>query len=389
MNKSASMSSLPNPSSKMISKQTEELVIQERLYQIEREHRSIGSIIDNRTLHNLDDVSRYAPGAFATNLKLKMKDENDRLNVRRNALTESDIKNETDEVISKMKSKGVNFSKFLGNFDDEELIWRTKSMDPLYDLKRKYYFPELQEFHDNMTPAQKKEFKSRSQELFCNLVIKLRQDISKMKIDMDYAGIFHPDANSHRAHCLYLKRLYKLIESSNIEDPVLRDLLEEKMEEERKAAFEEEQKANLIRIAELSAMMNAQQDVFESRNKAALITSNVVDNKPVYDSSKYKISEQAALFALKPRKPLAEPKFKVEKVIVPSKPPPMPKKLLIETRMNDEKINKKELKTPDRKKFIGINQDDHQAKSSPKSVSSDTNPSEIEVSSLNPQLTEK
>jgi hypothetical protein len=41
---------------------------------------------------------------------------------------------------------------------------------------------------------------------------------------MDLNGIFHPDANAQRVHCIYLMKLEKGISAANIEDPVLKEM---------------------------------------------------------------------------------------------------------------------------------------------------------------------
>ena len=56
------------------------------------------------------------------------------------------------------------------------------------------------------------------------------------------SDIFHPNANSHRAHCQYVMKLYKSVTTDNIEDPILEKFKDE-YESEKKAAYDLSQKA--------------------------------------------------------------------------------------------------------------------------------------------------
>ena len=60
-----------------------------------------------------------------------------------------------------------------------------------------------------MQVDQKEEYlRSCKEELF-KLSRKYRDEMNDMKTEMNKSGMFHPDANTHRAHCLYLTKLYK------------------------------------------------------------------------------------------------------------------------------------------------------------------------------------
>ena len=75
-----------------------------------------------------------------------------------------------------------------------------------------------------MTLDQKRQFQVSCHEALIDLATKYREEMQAMKADMDLAGVFHPDANAHRAHCMYLLKIYKNITSDNIEDPILRKM---------------------------------------------------------------------------------------------------------------------------------------------------------------------
>jgi hypothetical protein len=50
---------------------------------------------------------------------------------------------------------------------------------------------------------------------------------------LSFKGIFHPEANAHRAHCQYLVKLNRGISCETIEDPVLIRMYVEYLKEER------------------------------------------------------------------------------------------------------------------------------------------------------------
>ena len=56
-------------------------------------------------------------------------------------------------------------------------------------------------------------------ESLLNISNKIREEMALVKADMDLAGIFHPDANAHRVHCMYLMRVYNGTRADTIEDP--------------------------------------------------------------------------------------------------------------------------------------------------------------------------
>ena len=180
-----------------------ELVYMARLKKIERDHKSIGATLDKRILYKIEEP------------KLPVKDEK---NLKRNTLMQS---NTTTNNLDGTVDAGLNVDPLqitkklsagniqLNDFENEELMWKTKSGTANYSVKRKFDSPELQEFLDNFTADQKEEYLRRCKEALFKLSRKYRDEMNDMKTEMNKSGMFHPDANTHRAHCLYLTKLYK------------------------------------------------------------------------------------------------------------------------------------------------------------------------------------
>jgi hypothetical protein len=123
----------------------EDIVLQSRLKQIEREHRSIGSILDQRVLHKLEDTPMH-----------KRQVQRSR---RKNIVDEESLKAEASEAAVSLTKLGTDFQMIDGNFDDEDNLWKIKSLDPNYSIKRRFDHPELQEFYNSMDLEQKNIFK--------------------------------------------------------------------------------------------------------------------------------------------------------------------------------------------------------------------------------------
>lgn len=228
---------------KSILKSTEELVTQARLNDIAREHQSIGSILDNRCLYALEVPKKRD----RTQSKLEIEK---RLHSRRGGRGESDIKAKADQALESFKDRGVNVEMLIGNYAIEQAIWKEKSSQMSYSQKRKYQYPELQRFKDSMTGIQRNIFKEKISEAIIALADRYRAECQAMKADMDLNGVFHPEANAHRVHCIYLMKLHKGIRSETIEDPILRRLLAEKGELARGLQEEEARKERLVQMIE-------------------------------------------------------------------------------------------------------------------------------------------
>ena len=176
--------------------QADELVREARLKAIEREHRSKGSILDTRELHKIVDPPLY-----------------DEI-IRRSATTKRAIGKavavlDDTEVVSASEQSISQSSIDADDFKLEEQLWKTKSVDTESVQKRRYENAELHKFRENMTPQQKAIYKEKVVLGVRALASKFREEMTALKKEMDHAGVFHPAANAHRAHCMYLMKLNK------------------------------------------------------------------------------------------------------------------------------------------------------------------------------------
>jgi hypothetical protein len=228
---------------KYLEKHAEELVTASRLKIIEKEHRSIGSILDQRQLCKLEEpkITRRATNRENADIRVAS---------RRTGQGGDELREDAEHAIEELIKKGISLTALQAeNFQNEELIWKAKANDPNYTLKRRYDEPDLQKFRENLNSDQKKIYKEKTRESLFNLAQKYRDEMTVMKEEMDLAAIFHPDANAHRAHCLYLLRLYKGIRADTIEDPVLRMLRDKVLLKERTFKIEEERRELLLRMS--------------------------------------------------------------------------------------------------------------------------------------------
>ena len=235
----------PDAHLRAILKSTEELVTQARLMDIANKHRSIGSILDHRTIHPLEEPKKH-------DKTVTTKDVEKRVNARRGGKGEFDIQLKADEALNAFRSAGVNVNLLVNDYTLEMQIWREKSGQPVYSQKRKYQYPELEKFREKMTTIQKNLFKEKIGTAIIALADKYREECKVLKEEMDRVGIFHPEANAHRVHCMYLLKLHKGIKSDTIEDPILRSFLHESLTLERGKKEEEERKEKLLSIIESS-----------------------------------------------------------------------------------------------------------------------------------------
>jgi len=83
-------------------------------------------------------------------------------------------------------------------------------------------------------------YKKNITETIVQLAKKFRAESRQLKLNMDLNGIFHPEANAHRVHCIYLMKLYKGIECSSVEEPILMSMLNEKIEKAQQDKLKEE-----------------------------------------------------------------------------------------------------------------------------------------------------
>jgi len=218
-----------------LDRKAEKMMEEVRIKNIEREHRSVGALLDQRTLKPLV-VPRQPRMGSTLNREISERD------LSRRDVVETTVSVDEDALGAQrgLIEEGLSVVA-VDNYENEELIWATKSRDPAYSQKRKYYHKDLQDFKDNMTAEQKLQFRRLTHEKLVEIANKYRVEMAYMKEEMDLAAVFHPDANAHRVHCMYIMKLYKGIRSDTVEDPVLRRLRDEELAK-KKAAEEEERK---------------------------------------------------------------------------------------------------------------------------------------------------
>ena len=226
-----------------LDRKAQQMVEEVRLATIEREHRSVGALLDNRTLWPLERPRSRARA------QMRLEQQN-RIDSRRGAAVDSAaLMEKSEQVVKTMVKKGIAIAS-TSNFENEELIWATKSREAAYSQKRKFYEKDLHDFKESLSGEQRAAFKQQCRDALHDLASRYREDMTFMKEEMDLAGVFHPDANAHRAHCMYLLKLYKGIRADTIEDPVLRKLRAEGLAKEREKDEEERRQRELIESLE-------------------------------------------------------------------------------------------------------------------------------------------
>jgi hypothetical protein len=186
-----------------VSKTTEKAVADLRIKSIENGIRSISSMLDTRVLHELDSVERK-------NLKLEKKLQEKKLNTRRgNNLSHDALLNQGAMALQLLKSHGQEIAATTEEYGDEEQIWKHKYQTPTYMQKRIFDNPRLHDYFRNLNTEEQREFRIQCRESLYKLSSELRSQLAESKQEMDGRGVFHPHANAHRAHCMYLLKLYK------------------------------------------------------------------------------------------------------------------------------------------------------------------------------------
>lgn len=238
---------------KALMKQTEELVTKARLDQIAREHKSIGAILDDRVLFKIEEPKkRNKRQSFKTALQLQREAE----------LQELQAADDAQQVI-KIANAALLLKK-QNDYSTERQIWKEKSGPAVYSQARRFQFPDLQKFKESLTHEQQVQFKRRTNTALVALADKYREECKELKSDMDLNGVFHPEANAHRVHCIYLMKLYKGIRSDTIEDPILRQMQAEENQRLADLKALEIQKQELLRsmeAADFANMTPAQQEI--------------------------------------------------------------------------------------------------------------------------------
>lgn len=241
-------------------RQAEELVMEARLELIAREHKSMGAVLDKRTLHPLEEIQ------FQTKRSLRLEIEK-RLQGRRGGRAETDIKSKANLAVEAFKEKGINITMLTGNYELEQKIWKNKSSKGTYAQRRHLHHPELDEFLNAMSSQQSIEYQNRISQKLVELVEKFRKECADLKVEMDLNGIFHPDANAQRVHCIYLMKLEKGITSANIEDPVLKQMYIEEYDRQCKQLDLQIKKQQMLKDLEDK----------ETQNNAALKVRGAAD----------------------------------------------------------------------------------------------------------------
>jgi hypothetical protein len=190
---------------KRVSKNTEKVVASLRIKQIENGIRSMSSMLDNRVLYDLDPVERKDINAA------REKEKQEKLNNTRRAANtyESNLMNQGAVAVELLKARGIEVQATTEEFGDEERIWKHKYRTPSYTQKRRFDTPKLHDYYKTLNSEQQREFKIQCRDTLYRLGANLRKDHLQVKSQMDERGIFHPAANAHRAHCMYLLKLYK------------------------------------------------------------------------------------------------------------------------------------------------------------------------------------
>jgi hypothetical protein len=273
----------------IVRNQADELVREARSKAIEREHRSKGSILDTRELYKIVDPPLYndfeavrrRKGKGVTLAAMVLSDTqqaaaaeneaNEQANTANNA-GGTGVGGEGSTQGSSNNTKRAGFSfQVESDFKMEEALWKTKSAEAESIQKRRYENAELHKFRENLTAAQKQTFREKIVERVRELAGKYRDEMIELKRELDRNGMFHPAANAHRVHCMYLMKLHKgyvaeqtclyMIDNllprmfvcrftvETIEVPILRSLKAEELTKARHDAYEEEKRARLIKLA--------------------------------------------------------------------------------------------------------------------------------------------
>lgn len=172
-----------------------------RILQIEKSIRSISSILDTRTIFTLQEVIGAHDRNDRFDRKLKLRRENGGQNI---------ILNQGQDIAEILKERGIHVPDLPDEFEDEERIWKSKSRAPTYTQKRKFENPQLHNFFLSLNEQQQKDFYIACRDALFELSQKTRSSVQTVKDSFDDRCIFHSQANAHRAHCLYLLKLYKL-----------------------------------------------------------------------------------------------------------------------------------------------------------------------------------
>ena len=102
---------------------TEDMVTAHRIEAITREHASIANLLDQREIFELDEI-QIKQGKF---VKIEA---DSRIQSRRGARAETEIKPVATQAVESFKEKGINVQLLSGGFDMELRVWKEKSSKP-------------------------------------------------------------------------------------------------------------------------------------------------------------------------------------------------------------------------------------------------------------------
>jgi len=188
-----------------ISKATNKVVTQMRIREIEKSVRSMSSILDNRTLFDIENVNKVDTASK----KLTEAGKRSTTNRRGNNTVQSAILNQGLLAAAALRTGGVKMANTTEEYGNEESIWKHKYRTPAYTQKRRFNNPKLHDYYKSLNGEEQKDFKQQCRDSLYAVATTMRDNVSDHKSKLDERGIFHPAANAHRAHCNYLLKVYK------------------------------------------------------------------------------------------------------------------------------------------------------------------------------------
>ena len=155
--------------SKKISDRDLEKVIETiRLSNIEKEIRSKTAILDVRKIHHVEDVvNPLAAEREAIKHKAKIFD-------RRRNNNGGEIRAHGALAKALLEEKGVKIRDATDEYEVEENIWKNKSHQSNYFVKRKFDDPQLHNFSKTMNHSARKEFEHLTKENLYKMSEKMR-----------------------------------------------------------------------------------------------------------------------------------------------------------------------------------------------------------------------
>ncbi len=139
-----------------------------RLSNIEKEIRSKTSILDVRKIHHVEEVvNPLAAEKEAIKHRAKIFDRRPN-----NAAKEIRVHGALAKAL--LEEKGVKVDEAIDVFENEENIWKNKSHQTNYFLKRKFDDPQLHNYSRTMSPSARKEFEHLTKENLYKMSEKMR-----------------------------------------------------------------------------------------------------------------------------------------------------------------------------------------------------------------------